>query len=50
MLASGRVKPVVYSDVYPLERVVEGLQALESRKTWGKVVVRVRHESEPAKL
>ena len=52
LLASGRAKPVVYTEVFPLERVADGLHLLEQRKTWGKVVVRVRDEKpgERAKL
>ncbi|EPT04976.1 NAD-binding protein [Fomitopsis schrenkii] len=52
LLASGRVKPVVYTEVLPLERVADGLHLLEQRKTWGKAVVRVRDEisGERAKL
>lgn len=44
MLASGRAKPVVYTDVYPLERYAEGLRDLENRKTWGKTIIRVRDD------
>jgi len=52
LLTSGRVKPVVYTDVFPLERLADGLVALEQRKTWGKVVTRMREERalEHAKL
>ena len=48
LLQSGRVTPVVYSEVYPLEHLAEGLVGLETRKTWGKVVVRVKDEPGPA--
>lgn len=48
MLQSGKVTPVIYPQVYPLERLAEGLVALEKRETWGKVVVRVRGEPAPA--
>ncbi|KAF8268474.1 hypothetical protein EI94DRAFT_1727604 [Lactarius quietus] len=44
LFASGRLKPVVYSGKYTLETVVEGLQDLENRKTWGKAVARVREQ------
>jgi NADPH2:quinone reductase len=47
MLQSGKVIPVTYPEVYPLERLTEGLVALENRKTWGKAVVRVRDEPVP---
>ncbi|KAH9935553.1 uncharacterized protein B0H18DRAFT_1174277 [Fomitopsis serialis] len=52
LLSSGRVKPVVYTEVFPLERLADGLHLLEQRKTWGKVVVRIRDEKsgERAKL
>ena len=33
---------MVYSTVYPLERVAEGLVDLEKRRTWGKVAVQIR--------
>ncbi|KAL0574243.1 hypothetical protein V5O48_007714 [Marasmius crinis-equi] len=42
---SGKLKPVVNPEVYSLERVTEGLSALEHRKTWGKVIARVREEN-----
>lgn len=45
LFSSGRVKPIIYSRVYPLEKAVEGLLALERRETWGKVIVRVRGEN-----
>jgi len=48
MLQSGKATPVVYSEVYPLERLADGLVALESRKTWGKAIVRVKDEPAPA--
>ncbi|GBE81072.1 Quinone oxidoreductase-like protein [Sparassis crispa] len=44
LFASGRATPVVYTEVFPLERLSDGLSALEQRKTWGKVVVRVRDD------
>jgi len=44
MIADGRIKPIVYKEVYSLEQLVEGLSALEKRQTWGKAVVRVRNE------
>jgi NADPH:quinone reductase len=44
ILQSGKVTPVIYPQVYPLERLGEGLVDLENRKTWGKVVVRVKDE------
>ncbi|KAF9531660.1 alcohol dehydrogenase [Crepidotus variabilis] len=52
LLGSGKAKSIVYSDVYTLEKLVEGLGALESRKSWGKVIVRVKDDAsnERAKL
>jgi len=44
LFASGRIKPVMFSEIYPLERVVEGLSAVEQRKTWGKVIIRIKNE------
>lgn len=52
MLGSGRAKPVIYTDTYPLEQYAAGLKDLEDRKTWGKAVIRIREEKtgEKAKL
>lgn len=44
LFSSGRAKPVNYTQVYPLERLTDGLAALERRETWGKTIVRVRDE------
>ncbi|EMD32159.1 hypothetical protein CERSUDRAFT_119136 [Gelatoporia subvermispora B] len=49
LLGSGKVKPVVYPEVYPLEKYADGLHALERRKTWGKVVARIRDEDTKGK-
>ena len=38
LYARGGIKPVIY-DTYPLERVPQALEALGSRKTYGKVIV-----------
>ncbi|KAI6134470.1 hypothetical protein EV401DRAFT_1905489 [Pisolithus croceorrhizus] len=46
LFSSGRVKPVIYSKIYPLEKAMEGLLALERRETWGKVIVRLRDENQ----
>ncbi|CCM02587.1 uncharacterized protein FIBRA_04690 [Fibroporia radiculosa] len=48
LLSSRRVRPVVYEEVYPLEKLADGLTALEQRQTWGKAVIRVRSESATA--
>ena len=45
LIESGKLKAVVYSEVWPLERVADGLAALEQRKTWGKAVVQVREDT-----
>lgn len=50
LLASGRLKPVVYSGSYTLETLTQGLQDLEDRRTWGKAVVRVREPAVKGKL
>lgn len=50
LLASGNVAPVIYTEIYPLEKVADGLRALEGRQTWGKAIVRVREDSAVAKL
>jgi len=53
LLTSGRVSPpVVYKEIFPLERIADGLHLLEGRKTYGKVVVKVKEEVpvEKAKL
>lgn len=51
MFQSGKVAPVIYPEIYPLERLSDGLVELEKRRTWGKAVVRVKDEpAPPAKL
>lgn len=52
LFASSRVQPVTYTQVYPLERLADGLRALERRETWGKAIIRVTEEKadEKAKL
>lgn len=44
LMSSGRVKPVVYSEVWPFDRLADGLVAIEKRQTWGKAVVRIRED------
>ena len=46
LFESNRVKPLLYSKIYPLEAMGEGLAALEKRETWGKVIVRVQDEEQ----
>ncbi|KAH7909327.1 hypothetical protein BJ138DRAFT_1155526 [Hygrophoropsis aurantiaca] len=48
LLASGRVKPVIYSKIYSLEEVVGGLHALQKRETWGKAIVRIKDDDHKA--
>ncbi|KAF5393285.1 hypothetical protein D9757_000600 [Collybiopsis confluens] len=49
LFTSGKVKPVVYHEIFPLERLSEGLTALENRKTYGKVIVTMKKDKD-AKL
>lgn len=44
LFASGRTKPVVYDEVWSLEKLAEGLGALERRETWGKAVIKIRED------
>jgi NADPH2:quinone reductase len=39
--ARGAIRPVIYG-TYPLEKVADALEALGSRKTWGKVIISPR--------
>ena len=41
MMAEGLIKPAI-SDIYSLEEVPEALKSLDSRQTWGKVLVKVQ--------
>ncbi|KAI0829943.1 alcohol dehydrogenase [Trametes gibbosa] len=50
LFSSGRAKPIVYPQTFPLERLADGLVALEQRKTWGKVIVHVRESDAKSKL
>lgn len=48
---SGKLQPVVMQPVYQgLEQVVQALQDLQDRKTWGKAVVRIRDPPSNSKL
>lgn len=48
LLSTGKLKPILYDKTYDgLEKVSEGLQDLENRKTWGKGVIRVRQNPSP---
>ncbi|KDR75883.1 hypothetical protein GALMADRAFT_248626 [Galerina marginata CBS 339.88] len=44
LLSSGQAKPVIYTEVFKLEHLVDGLTALEKRETWGKVIVKIKEE------
>ncbi|KAE9411464.1 NAD(P)-binding protein [Gymnopus androsaceus JB14] len=44
LFASGKVKPVIYSEVFTLENLSQGLAALEHRKTYGKTIVTIRKD------
>ncbi|KAI0259110.1 NAD-P-binding protein [Gloeopeniophorella convolvens] len=50
LLASGKLKPVLFSGEYTLDTLGKGLDDLEHRRTWGKAVVRVREQPQPGKL
>jgi NADPH2:quinone reductase len=41
LMAEGLIKPAI-SDIYSLEEVPEALKSLDSRQTWGKVLVKVQ--------
>ncbi|KAI0031106.1 hypothetical protein K488DRAFT_52741 [Vararia minispora EC-137] len=47
LLAENRLPPVLYPTVFTLDTVVDGLAELEARKTFGKVVMRVRDCAPP---
>ncbi len=47
LVSSGRAKPIVYPETFPLARHADGLAALEKRKSWGKVIVHVREPEAP---
>ncbi|KAI0319128.1 alcohol dehydrogenase [Amylostereum chailletii] len=49
LLSEKRVSPVIYSQTYTLDSVVQGLEDLEKRKTWGKAIVRVRDTATAAR-
>lgn len=50
MLADGRVKPINFEREYSLAELPDALSALGSRKTYGKVVVRIKPDPVPARL
>ncbi|KAF5385821.1 hypothetical protein D9615_002573 [Tricholomella constricta] len=46
LFSSGKARPVTYSEIYSLEKLSDGLAALERRETWGKAIARVREEND----
>jgi Zinc-binding dehydrogenase len=50
LLASGKLKPVLFTGRYTLDTLTKGLDDLEHRRTWGKAVIRVREPPAPGKL
>jgi len=50
LMETGKVTPIVYDRVYPLEELPRALDALEKRETYGKAVIRVREEEPRTKL
>lgn len=45
LFSSRKLVPLVYDKLYDgLDSIADGLHDLETRKTWGKAVVRVRNE------
>jgi hypothetical protein len=45
LLSDGKLSPVTFEPIYEgLDSVSRGLGDIETRKTWGKAVVRVRNE------
>ena len=50
LLASGKLKPILFRGEYTLGTLAKGLDDLEHRRTWGKAVVRVREPPAQGKL
>ena len=46
LFSSGAAKPVVYPETFSLDKVADGLVAIEQRKTWGRVIAHVREPSQ----
>ncbi|KAF9447491.1 alcohol dehydrogenase [Macrolepiota fuliginosa MF-IS2] len=44
LFASGKTQPVIYDQSFTLEKLADGLGAIERRETWGKAIVRVRED------
>lgn len=45
MISENRLNPVVYEQTYTLDTLVQGLDDLEKRRTWGKAIARVRSDA-----
>ncbi|KAG8932890.1 hypothetical protein FRC02_000400 [Tulasnella sp. 418] len=41
---SGKLKPIIYSEVFSFESLPQGLKAIADRQTWGKAVLRIKEE------
>ena len=50
LLASGKLRPILFTGEYTLDTLAKGLDDLEHRRTWGKAVVRVREPPTQGKL
>lgn len=50
MFGSGKLRPVIYHEIYSLDRLVDGLEALAKRKSYGKVILHIKDELASAKL
>ncbi|KAG9006365.1 hypothetical protein FRB94_000829 [Tulasnella sp. JGI-2019a] len=46
----GKVKPIIYSEVYEPDALAKGLKDIAERKTWGKAVMRIQDPEPTAKL
>ncbi|KAG8886052.1 hypothetical protein FRB97_007928 [Tulasnella sp. 331] len=46
LYADGKIKPIIYTEVYKHDALAKGLKDLVERKTWGKAVMRVRDSDE----
>lgn len=49
LFTTGKLKPVIYHEVFPLDRLVEGLDAIAQRKTYGKAILHIKDEPVSAK-
>ena len=44
LFTSERVKPIIYTEIFPLQDLPRGLGALERRETWGKTILHIKDE------